>query len=94
MNYKDILNCSMKMGSVTVCRKCYTTNNDTTSTHSSSRVLKDVFHLIGMTKVPIKHIFCSEFKAKFRKDIFLVLDPDDNANVFRALQELINTIWD
>lgn len=68
-----------------------TTNNDTTSTHTS-RVLKDVFHLIDMIKVPIKHTLCSEFKAKFR-DILLVPDPADKANVSRVLESM-NTTWD
>ena len=68
-----------------------TTNNDTTSTHTS-RVLKDVFHLIDMIKMPVKHTLCSEFKAKFR-DILLAPDPADKANVSRILESM-NTTWD
>ncbi|CEP10117.1 hypothetical protein [Parasitella parasitica] len=47
-----------------------------------SRILKDVFHLIDMLKIPKNHSLCAEFKRKFR-DILLVPDPVDKDNVTR-----------
>ncbi|KAI8646885.1 hypothetical protein BD408DRAFT_409374 [Parasitella parasitica] len=57
-----------------------------------SRILKDVFHLIDMLKVPIKHSLCAGFKRKYR-DILLVPDPVDKANVTRVLLSA-NTTWE
>ena len=55
------------------------------ATEVHTRVLKDIFHLMDMVKVPKHHGVAKEFNARFRDTIFVV-DEEDRRRVERYLE--------
>ena len=56
------------------------------------RILKDIFHLMDMIKVPKKHVLAKEFKRRFRDAIF-VANSEDRDRIERHLRT-IGCSWD
>ncbi|KAI9484349.1 hypothetical protein BDB00DRAFT_878931 [Zychaea mexicana] len=75
---------SVEFGHMVMCTLPSTASSDNVV---RSRVLKDVYHLMAMVRVPRKHGASAEFARKLRDALFIV-DSDDKAHVIPPAETL------
>ena len=68
-----------------------TSEQQYTQSHNP-RILKDIFHLMDMIKVPKKHLLAKEFKRRFRDAIF-VANSEDRDRIEKHLRTIGHS-WD